>query len=183
MIDVRPPADYAAGHLPGSLAITLRPVFATWLGWLVPDPATPLVFVRGAEQDPEEIVWQARKIGYDHLLGELAGGVAAWTAAGQPLATVPLLDSAEVDPARVIDVRQVHEYAAGHLPAARNIELGALAEAGLPPGPVVTMCGHSERATTGASVLERAGRRDVAVLSVGPDEWAKATGNTVEVHQ
>lgn len=182
VIDVRPPADYAAGHLPGSLAITLRPVFATWLGWLVPDPSTPLVVVRGAEQDPEEIVWQARKIGYDHLLGELAGGVATWAAAGQPLATVPLLGPDQVAPAaRVIDVRQGHEYAAGHLPAARNIELGALPGTDLPAGPVVTMCGHSERATTGASVLERAGRRDVAVLSVGPDDWAKATGNTVEV--
>lgn len=42
------------------------------------------------------------------------------------------------------------------------------------------MCGHSEGATTAASVLERAGHADVAVLSVGPDEWAKATGDAVE---
>lgn len=181
MIDVRPPADYAAGHLPGSLAIALRPVFATWLGWLVPEPSTPLVFVRNADQDPEEIVWQARKIGYDTLLGELAGGIAAWAAAGQPVATVPLLDPDQVDPARVIDVRQVSEYSAGHVPAARNIELGALPAAGVPAGPVVTMCGHSERATTAASLLERTGHPNVAVLSVGPDEWATATGNTVEV--
>lgn len=180
VVDVRPPAEYAAGHLPGSLAIPLRPVFATWLGWLVPDPVTPLVFVRGAEQDPEEIVWQARKIGYDHLLGELAGGVAAWAAAGQPVAGVPLLDPDQVDPARVIDVRQVSEYAGGHLPAARNIELGALAGAAVPAGPVVTMCGHGERATTAASVLERAGHPDVAVLTAGAEAWAKATGNTMQ---
>ena len=87
IVDVRTPAAYAAGHIPGALADTLRPVFATWLGWLVPDPATPLVFVRDADQDPEEIVWQARKIGYDRLAGELAGGMAAWAAAGQPVAT------------------------------------------------------------------------------------------------
>ena len=181
VVDVRTPAEYGAGHLPGSLAITLRGVFATWLGWLVADPTTPLVFVRAADQDPEEIVWQARKVGYDNLAGELDGGIAAWGAAGQPVATTPLLDPDRVHPAAVVDVRQAAEYATGHLPAARNIELGALADADLPAGPVVTMCGHSERATTAASVLEREGRTDVAVLAAGPDEWAKATGNTIEV--
>jgi glyoxylase-like metal-dependent hydrolase (beta-lactamase superfamily II)/rhodanese-related sulfurtransferase len=180
IVDVRPPAAYAAGHLPGSLAIPLRGAFATWLGWLVPDPGTPLVFIRGADQDPEEIVWQARKIGYDHLLGELSGGVVAWVAAGQPVAAVPVLDPDEVDPARVIDVRQVGEYTAGHLPAARNVELGGLPGTGLPAGPVVTMCGHGERATTAASVLERAGHPDVAVFAAGAEDWAKATGHTLE---
>ena len=181
VIDVRRPAAYAAGHLPGSLAIPLRSAFATWLGWLVPDAATPLVFVRDPQQDPEEIVWQARKIGYDHLLGELAGGVLAWTASGRPVTETPLLDADRVDPARVIDVRQDSEWTTGHLPAARHVELGALPEVQLPPGPVVTMCGHGERATTAASVLERAGHRSVAVLTGSADEWAKAAGTALEV--
>jgi rhodanese-related sulfurtransferase len=181
VVDVRPPADYAAGHVRGSLANTLRPAFATWLGWLVPDPATPLIFVRNDDQDPEEIVWQARKIGYDHLPGELAGGVASWAAAGQPVATVALLDAGQVDPAQVLDVRQASEYAGGHLPVARNIELGALPGVDVPAGPVVTMCGHGERATTAASLLERAGHSDVAVLTAGADEWAKTTGNSLAV--
>ncbi|MGY1682179.1 MBL fold metallo-hydrolase [Geodermatophilus sp. SYSU D01176] len=180
VVDVRPPADYAAGHLPGALAIPLRSVFATWLGWLVPDPATPLIVVRNDDQDPDEIVWQARKIGYDTLLGELAGGVAAWAAAGHPVATTSLLDAEHVDPARVVDVRQTGEYTRGHLPAARNVELGALPSADLPTGPVVTMCAHGERATTAASVLERAGHRGVAVLTGGAEDWAKATGNALE---
>jgi hydroxyacylglutathione hydrolase len=94
---------------------------------------------------------------------------------------VPRLDPADVDPARVVDVRQAGEYATGHLPAARNIELGALADTDLPAGPVVTMCGHGERAATAASVLERAGHRAVAVLPVGAEQWAKTTGNAVEV--
>ena len=185
VIDVRPPATYAGGHIRGSLAIPLRPQFATWLGWLVPDPGTPLVFVRDPDQDPGEIVWQARKIGYDHLAGELTGGIAAWTAAGHAVAALPLLDpahvrSGEVDPACVIDIRQDREYAAGHLPAARHVELGALPGAALPPGPLVTMCGHGERATTAASVLERAGHQDVAVAAGGPDDWARTSGIPLE---
>jgi hydroxyacylglutathione hydrolase len=184
VIDVRRPEAYAAGHVEGALSDTLRPVFATWLGWVVPDPATPLVIVRDADQDPEEIVWQARKVGYDALVGELAGGMVAWAEAGQPVSTVDLLTTDHLDPRdplTVVDVRQEREYAGGHLPGAHNVELGALAAAALPPGPVVTMCGHGERAATAASVLERAGRRDVAIALGGPDDWARPSGRALAV--
>jgi hydroxyacylglutathione hydrolase len=64
------------------------------------------------------------------------------------------------------------------VPGARNIELGALTSqaAGVQAGPVVTMCGHGERAVTAASVLERAGHTAAAVLAGGPPDWAEATG-------
>lgn len=186
VIDVRPAIDYAIGHLPHSLANTLREAFATWLGWLVPNPSTPLVFVRNPDQDPAEIVWQARKIGYDSLAGELAGGIAAWDAAGQPVRTIGLrdplhLDAHQLDPFRIIDVRQAGEYRSGHLPPASNIELGALGSTHLATGPVVTICGHGERATTGASLLERAGHTDISVLTGGPEDWARATGTALQV--
>ncbi len=182
VIDVRPVAEYAAGHILGSLAIPLREAFATWLGWLVPDPATPLVIVAGPGQDLDEVTWQALKIGSGNLAGTLAGGMPAWQAAGHPVAVTALLTPGQVHPAAVIDVRQAGEYAAGHLPGARNIELGALAReaASVAGRPVVTMCGHGERAATAASVLERAGRTGVAVLPGGPPDWAEATGLALE---
>jgi hydroxyacylglutathione hydrolase len=178
VIDVRPVPAYAAGHIPGSLAIPLREAFATWLGWLVPDPASPLVIVADPGQDLGEVIWQALKIGYENLAGTLTGGTAAWEAAGQPVAATPLLTPRQVDPARVIDVRQASEYSTGHVPGARNIELGALTSqaASVEAGLVVTMCGHGERAATAASVLERAGHTAVAVLTGGPPDWAEATG-------
>jgi glyoxylase-like metal-dependent hydrolase (beta-lactamase superfamily II)/rhodanese-related sulfurtransferase len=182
VIDVRPVPDWAAGHVPCSLAIALREAFATWLGWLVPDPASPLVIVAGPGQDLGEVVWQALKIGYENLAGTLAGGMPAWEAAGQPVAATPLLRPRQVDPATVIDVRQASEYADGHVPGARNIELGALTSqaAAVRDRPVVTMCGHGERAATAASVLERAAHTAVAVLTGGPPEWADATGRVLE---
>jgi len=180
IIDIRPVRDYAAAHIPGSLSIELRPAFATWLGWLVPDPSTPLVTVRNPDQDADEILWQARKIGYDDVAGELAGGVAAWRAAGQPVASTGLFAPDEVDPTRVLDIRQAGEFVAGHLPHAHNIELGALTTAAIPDGPLVAMCGHGERAATAASVLEREGRHDIGVLVGGPDDWAHTAGATLE---
>ena len=85
-------------------------------------------------------------------------------------------------PAAVLDVRQAGEYASGHLPGARNIELGALTSqaAAVKGRPVVTMCGHGERAATAASVLERAGHIAVAVLPGGPLDWADAIGRRLE---
>lgn len=64
MVDARPLAEFAAGHVPGSLSIPLREAFGTWLGWLA-DPARPLVFVPGPGQGCGEVVRQALKVGYE----------------------------------------------------------------------------------------------------------------------
>jgi glyoxylase-like metal-dependent hydrolase (beta-lactamase superfamily II)/rhodanese-related sulfurtransferase len=175
VVDVRPVADVAAGHIPGAVAIPLRAQFATWLGWLV-DPAVPVVVVRNPDQDPAEILWPALTIGFDRLAGELTGGMPAWTAAGGDIATTRLVRPHEVD-ARVLDIRQDSEYIAGHLPGAAHIELGNLPTSGeVPDRPVVVMCGHGERAMTAATLLERAGHHNPGVLVGGPGDWAAATG-------
>ncbi|MGH9210799.1 MAG: MBL fold metallo-hydrolase [Acidimicrobiales bacterium] len=178
VVDVRPVADFAAGHVAGSLAITLRPQFASWLGWLVPDPATPLVFVAGDHQNRREIVRQCLNIGYEILAGELAGGVEAWRSVGGEVGTVAMVDASRLADRMVLDVRQASEHADGHVPGAVHVELGTLPDrlADVPAGPVVVMCGHGERATTAASLLTAADHRDVAVLAGGPGDWAAATG-------
>lgn len=71
------------------------------------------------------------------------------------------------------DVREDGEFAAGNLPGAGHVELGALPE-GLPqhPGGLVVMCGHGERAMSAGSILAAAGRRDLTVAIGGPEDWA-----------
>jgi hydroxyacylglutathione hydrolase len=178
LIDVRPFEDFARGHVPGALSIELRPVFATWLGWLV-DPDQPLVFVLGDDQDRDDLVRQALSVGLEHLAGELAGGLDAWHDAGLPVASIDLVDSSELS-GTVLDVRQDNEYQTGHIPGAIHIELGALSAAPLPQGPVTVMCGHGERAMTGASILEHRGQHDLAVLAGGPDDWSAQSGTPLE---
>jgi hydroxyacylglutathione hydrolase len=181
VVDARPMHDYARGHIPGSVSIPLRAQFATWLGWLVPHDAA-IVVVLDVDQDLADLVWQAVNIGVDRLVGRLAGGMEGWTATGGPIASTPLLGPGEIDGRwRVVDVRQDSEFATGHLPGAVHIELGELAEADpeMSNAPTVVMCGHGERAAGAASLLERAGHRDVAVLVGGPDDWAKATGSAL----
>lgn len=177
VLDVRPLAAFAERHLPGSLSIPLRPVFASWLGWLAPADR-PLIVVRDQDQHADDIVWQPLKIGYENIAGELLGGVDAWASAGGALAKTGIAGPDELDRRRVLDVRQRAEFVAGHVPGAVHVELGDLAAVAdeLPSAPTVVMCGHGERAMSGASLLERAGHRELAVLAGGPDEWALATG-------
>lgn len=181
VVDVRPVEAFSRGHVPESVSIPLRDAFATWLGWLI-TPGRPLVVVRDPDQDPAEFVWQARKVGYDLFAGELTGGLTSWTAAGLPTATIPLVAADALEGATVLDIRQTSEFTSGHVPGAAHVELGALVgnHPALPPGPLVVMCGHGERAMSAASLLARAGRRDVAVLTGGPGDWAASTSRTLE---
>jgi rhodanese-related sulfurtransferase len=176
LVDVRPVADFAAGYIPGAVSIPLRGQFATWLGSVI-DPATPVVIVRGPGQDPAEICWQALKIGYERLVGEL--DLDDWRTGNGRLVSLRLLHPAQVGVRPVLDVRQAAEYATGHLSGAINIELGDLSACAGdldPDAPYAVMCGHGERASTAASLLARAGCTRSAVVSGGPNDWANATG-------
>ncbi len=130
VVDVRPVGDYAAGHIPASLANTLRPQLASWLGWLVEDRSVPLVFVTDDHTDRRELLRQCLNIGYEHLAGEI--GIDAWRAGGGDVTTTTMVSAEEMDARRVVDVRQPNEFASGHVPGASNVSvsvrsIGALA--------------------------------------------------------
>jgi hydroxyacylglutathione hydrolase len=173
VVDVRPVASFAQAHPAGALSIPLRAAFASWLGWLAPHDR-PLVVLRDDEQDAE-VLWQALKIDYPNIVGEIAGGIDAWQAAGLPTAAIDLVSPTDMSGVQVLDIRQHSEYTAGHLPGAAHLELGDVAEhaAEYTDGPVVVMCGHGERAMSAASLLARAGAADVRVLDGGPDDVAR----------
>lgn len=179
VIDVRPVADFAAGHIPGALSIPLRDQFATWLGWLVPDDSA--IVIVAERESIEEVVWQSLKIDHGRILGRLSGGMGAWVVAGRPQETIELVSPAHIAGRPVLDVRQDSEHTAGHIPGALHIELGALpAHTVTAPSDTVVACGHGERAMTAASLLQRAGQQGLAVLDGGPTDWAEATGRALE---
>ena len=178
VIDARPVAAFSVGHLPGSISNALRPVFASWLGWLVAADR-PLAFVLDEDQDRDDLVRQCLDVGHEHLAGELAGGIDGWTAMGRSTVAIPLAGPTHMTD-RVVDIRQASEYRAGHVPGAINIELWQVPTADLPEGPLTMMCGHCERAMTGASLAAGRGRTDVVVLDGGPDTWSFETGLPLE---
>lgn len=85
--------------------------------------------------------------------------------------------AARVDNGAVLlDVRESHEWQAGHAPKARHIPLGQLAQrAGELPAnkPIVTVCRSGNRSARAASMLARSGR-EASNLTGGMHAWARA---------
>ena len=179
IVDARPIASFGTGAVPGSVSNALRPVFGSWLGWLV-EPDQPVIFVLDDDQNRAELVRQCLDVGHENLLGELNEGIAAWMSAHRTVIQVPLVDDIHLEAATVIDVRQRVEYRSGHLPAAQNIELGVVLHDFKSNGAVTVMCGHGERAMTAASLLIANGYSDISVFNGGPDTWSAATGDRLQ---
>lgn len=178
LVDARPITEFAEAHVAGSLSVEHRSVFASWFGWLVPlDRA--VVFILDEDTDRADLVRQCLAVGHDNLLGELHSGIDAWAAAGLPVEPT-LLVTADNMAGTVLDIRQQNEWDEGHVPGAIHVELGDLATTAVPDDPMTVMCGHGERAMSGASILQAAGHRGVSVLAGGPDDWHTATGIDLE---
>src|SRR5206468_10058288 len=158
VVDMRAVHEYARGHIAGVFHVELRPAFASWVAWVVPF-GTPVILVSDSTEVHEYAVRQLIRIGYDDLPGYLDGGMAAWKQAGLPVEKVPVFAMRDVrqrlergEQLVVVDVRQAHEWATGHIPRAEMLEAGALSKADLhlPHDRVIaTHCGHGQRAATG----------------------------------
>lgn len=62
----------------------------------------------------------------------------------------------------LVDVREPHEFAAGHIPGATNMPLSAFAPHNLPTDkPVVLSCRSGARTLQGLELAQAAGRADV----------------------
>jgi rhodanese-related sulfurtransferase len=77
--------------------------------------------------------------------------------------------------AHLVDVREQHEWDAGHAPHAIHVPLGELpARAGaLPDGPLLLVCHVGGRSMRAADWLHGQGR-DTANVGGGMDAWEKA---------
>ncbi|NDV42429.1 MBL fold metallo-hydrolase [Flagellimonas sediminis] len=119
VLDVRHQDDFAKGHVPRSIFIGLDGSFAPWVGALIADVEQPILLVvpEGKEQ---ETVTRLSRVGFDHTLGYLKGGIEAWKAAGKEFDTVPNVNAEQfktmVDKGvPVFDVRKESEYNAEHV--------------------------------------------------------------------
>lgn len=174
VVDARPIAAFAEAHLPESISIAHRPVFGSWLGWLV-GLDQPVLYVADETVDRADLVRQSLVVGHEAIVGELDGGIDAWRDAGRATTTIPLTETPPLG-TQLLDVRQYGEWRAGHVPGATHVELGSLAGPLTTGVPVTVMCGHGERAMTGASLLERLGHDQLSVFAGGSEDWALALG-------
>ena len=128
ILDVRSAEDYAKGHIPGSIFIGLKGGFAPWVGALIVDVQLPLLLVVN-EGEAKEAVTRLSRVGFDHTLGYLEGGMASWINSGKEIDTVNTITVNDFEatyldqPSKIIDVRKVTEYQSEHLKVAENAPL------------------------------------------------------------
>jgi len=128
VLDTRPQQDFAEGYIPGSIWIGLDDKFAPWVGALITDLQQPIVFVAEAGKE-EEVVTRLSRVGYDHALGYLKGGLSDWVQAGKPVDQLneigphDFTSLYDTDELNVLDVRKQSEYDSQHIEGAVNFPL------------------------------------------------------------
>ncbi len=178
LLDTRAPADFAAGHLQGSVNVGLEGRFAEYAGDVIrPGQSIALIVDAGQEREARN---RLARIGYDSVAGyiplalttspELIGGASRLTAS--TLADLLAHDDTLIT---LVDVRGPGEVAAGAIEGSVAIPLaelvGRVGELD-PRRPTVVYCASGYRSSVAASWLRVAGFADVSDLLGGYTAWS-----------
>ena len=188
VVDTRPSAAFGGGHIPSAYNLHLAsPEFEQRVGWVVALEA-PMLLVLDDNSLAPAALRKLAFVGLDSRVeGFLNGGMSAWTAAGEPQATLRQISAHELQRQlengtgmKVLDVRESDEWDEGHIEGASSRSFKVL-EAGLseinigPDDPVAVTCAGGVRSSTACSILQRNGYERVHNLTGGMSAW-KAAG-------
>jgi rhodanese-related sulfurtransferase len=178
VVDLRTRQAYAAGHVPGTVAIELADPFATYFGWTVPWEV-PVTLVGDSPDAVLDARRQLVRIGIDQLAGAAVGEPSTLTPSGATSSyrRATFAELAAERRARdgeivVLDVRRPDEWEEAHIDGAVHIPFYELRgrRHEVPGGEVWVHCKSGYRASIGASLMDCVGRHVVHV----DDDWAQA---------
>ena len=191
VLDTRLPHQFGEGHIPGVLQVSLHgSAFATRVGF-VASPESRLLLVTEHERDVDEATTQLAVVGYDQVVGYLAGGMSAWQEADFPVQTLPQisveqlhtrLHDASNGHLTVLDVRDQGEWDEGHIAGAQHIPYYFVEERlhELDPAqPMAVLCASGQRSTLASALLQRGGFTKLENVVGGMDAWNAAGFETV----
>jgi glyoxylase-like metal-dependent hydrolase (beta-lactamase superfamily II)/rhodanese-related sulfurtransferase len=169
VIDIRSPAAYAAGHLPGSIGIPASYETGVWTGWLVPF-ATPLVLVAEPNQNTPEIATQLARIGYDDVLGVVHDLGNADLALYRNVEVDEFIDGLDAGEIQMLDVRSPAEWDIAHVEGSTHRYVPDIPQSPLSldkDREVWVACVSGYRATIAAGLLEQRGYHPVVLVPKG----------------
>ncbi len=183
VVDTRSSSQYGAGHIPGSLHISLNGQFASWAGTLI-KPDVPLILIAEEAERVREAQTRLARVGLEKVSGSLKDGLLAWHQAGLPFATIEQISIEElryrmqehlID--TILDVRMPSEWYAGHIAQATNMPLNYLTESALSlnrDAKIAAICAGGYRSSIATSILEQSGFRNVSNVVGGMTAWNNA---------
>ncbi|MGZ4168549.1 MAG: MBL fold metallo-hydrolase [Solirubrobacteraceae bacterium] len=178
VIDGRVPAEFDAAHVAGSINLPVAsPGVGTRAGWAL-DPDEPVVIVAGDTADAHRMASALQAVGFWQLEGVSIADPEEWRRHSVPVAHADswdleqLADGLRHHSVDLVDVREPSEWVAGHVPGSLHVPLHRLREVQsivLPRHGRTTAvaCAAGMRAAFAASLLRRAGRRDVVRVAGG----------------
>jgi len=129
LLDTREAQTFALSFVPNSINIGIDGNFAPWVGTLIPD-IKHLILIIADQGREEEVVTRLARVGYDHAIGYLKGGLQAWVNAGKEIDQITSISAGELEKiqlsegsVKILDVRKPSEYASEHIKGAENIPL------------------------------------------------------------
>ena len=131
VLDVRHQDDFAKAHIPNSIFIGLDGRFAPWVGEILEDINTPILLVvpNGRE---EEVITRLSRVGFDHILGYLKGGIENWTSKEKVTSSIDsskasvLKDLENKSKHLILDVRSHDEHQNESISDSLNIPLKSI---------------------------------------------------------
>lgn len=179
ILDVRHQNDFVKGHIPQSVFIGLDGDFAPWVGALIADVKQAILIVAPKGRE-EEAVSRLARVGFDHTLGILKGGFAAWKNSGKTVDHIKSISTADFQTQfenhAVFDVRKAGEYQVEHIKNASNIPLSFLNQhlQEFPKdNPFYLHCAGGYRSVIAASILKSRGVHNLINVEGGLDEIRK----------
>jgi hydroxyacylglutathione hydrolase len=128
LLDTRDPQEFAKGFIPNSINIGLDGSFASWVGTLIPDIKQNILIIADNGRELEAVTRLAR-VGYDHTLGFLEGGIEAWKKMGfetDQITSISVEEFSELqtkESLNILDVRRKSEFESEHILGAENAPL------------------------------------------------------------
>lgn len=164
VLDVRHEDDFVKSHIPNSIFIGIQGAFAPWVGSMLRDVNQKLLLVI-PEGREEETITRLSRVGFDHVLGYLNGGIEAWITAGFETDSIHSVSPEEfsiqhTSKSIVVDARKPSEYEAEHVTDALNIPLDTINEnfQSVPKGDHFFLhCAGGYRSVIMASILKSRG--------------------------
>lgn len=181
ILDTRGNGDFSKGFIPQSINIGLKGDFAPWVGAMIMNVKQPILLVTETGTE-EEAITRLSRVGFDHVLGYLAGGFDAWKNAGKEIDSVHRITAEEfekevnVKDDKVVDVRKESEYEAEHVEDAYSWPLAYINEwikDVQPEEHFYIHCAGGYRSMIAASILKARGYHNFTEIEGGFNAIAK----------
>lgn len=119
ILDTRHEQTFKDAFIPGSYNFNIDDNFAPWVGTLIENIESPILFVADEGRE-EEVVTRLSRVGYDNSIGYLRGNIEAWIESGRPTDSIVSIEPEELQrrmmgKINVVDVRKKSEFDSEHL--------------------------------------------------------------------